>query len=104
VLRVNTGGTFRPGKSVHYRPLREFVPEPGTQWVGVGTAFQGRRRLNCTLLARRETGYKDPWLLLTDLAPRLFLTIGYVLILCLSPTRELGGVRKEASHVPLRTC
>jgi hypothetical protein len=70
VLRVNTGGTFRPGKSVHYRPLRELVPQPGTQWVGVGTAFQGpRRRLNCTLLARWDEGYRDPWLLLTDLAP-----------------------------------
>ena len=37
---------------------------------GKGTAFQGpRRRLNCTLLARWEAGYTDPWLLLTDLAP-----------------------------------
>jgi hypothetical protein len=46
------------------------VPEPGTQWVGTGTAFQGpRRRLNCTLLARWDEGYRDPWLLLTDLAP-----------------------------------
>jgi hypothetical protein len=70
VLGVNTGGTFRPGKSVPYRPLREFVPQPGTQWVGCGTAFQGpRRRLNCTLLARWDEGYRDPWLLLTDLAP-----------------------------------
>ena len=70
VLRINTGGTFRPAKSVHYQPLRDLVPEPGTQWVGSGTAFQGpRRRLNCTLLARWDEGYKDPWLLLTDLAP-----------------------------------
>jgi hypothetical protein len=69
-LRINTGGTFRPAKSAHYRPLREFVPQPGTQWVGTGTAFQGpRRRLNCTLLARWDAGYRDPWLLLTDLAP-----------------------------------
>ena len=38
---------------------------------GTDTAFQGaRRRLNCTLLARWEEGYRDPWLLLTDLAPR----------------------------------
>src|SRR2546426_9225628 len=38
--------------------------------MGQGTAFQGpRRRLNCTLLARWEAGYADPWLLLTDLAP-----------------------------------
>jgi hypothetical protein len=70
LLRINTGGTFRPAKSVRYRPLRELVPQPGTQWVGMGTAFQGpRRRLNCTLLARWEGGYRDPWLLLTDLAP-----------------------------------
>ena len=70
LLRINTGGTFRPAASVHYQPLRELVPQPGTQWVGAGTAFQGpRRRLNCTLLARWDTGYADPWLLLTDLAP-----------------------------------
>jgi hypothetical protein len=70
LLRINTGGTFRPAKSVHYQPLRELVPQPGTQWVGTGTAFQGpRRRLTCTLLARWDEGYRDPWLLLTDLAP-----------------------------------
>jgi hypothetical protein len=70
LLRVNTGGTFRPAASAHYQPLRHFVPQPGAQWVGQGTAFQGpRRRLNCTLLARWEAGYADPWLLLTDLAP-----------------------------------
>ena len=71
VWRINTGGTVRPAKSVHYQPLRDLVPEPSTQWVGQGTAFQGpRRRLNCTLLARWEDGDKDPWLVLTDLAPR----------------------------------
>ena len=70
LLRINTGGTFRPAASARYRPLRELVPQPGTQWVGAGTAFQGpRRRLNCTLLARWDEGYRDPWLVLTDLAP-----------------------------------
>jgi hypothetical protein len=70
LLRINTGGTFRPAASGHYQPLRRLVPQPGTQWVGQGTAFQGpRRRLNCTLLARWDTGYADPWLLVTDLAP-----------------------------------
>ncbi len=70
VLRINTGGTFRPAASVHSQPLRELVPTPGGRWVGHGTAFQGpRRRLNCTLLARWEAGYADPWVLLTDLAP-----------------------------------
>jgi hypothetical protein len=70
LLRINTGGTFRLAANAHYQPLRELVPQPGTQWVGAGTAFQGpRRRLNCTLLARWDAGYADPWLLLTDLAP-----------------------------------
>jgi len=70
VLRINTGGTFRPDASAPYQPLRELAPAPGAQWGGTGTAFQGpRRRLNCTLLARWEDGYTDPWLLVTDLAP-----------------------------------
>ncbi len=70
LLRINAGGTFCPATSARYRPLRELVPQPGAQWVGAGTAFQGpRRRLNCTLLARWEEGYTDPWLLLTDLGP-----------------------------------
>jgi hypothetical protein len=70
MLRVNAGGSFRPAASAQYRPLGSFVPRPGTQWAGSGTAFVGpRRRLNCTLLARWEEGYADPWLLLTDLGP-----------------------------------
>ena len=33
-------------------------------------AFKGRqRRLRCTLLARWEPGYQDPWLIVTDLPP-----------------------------------
>jgi len=70
LLRINTGGTCRPATSVHSQPLRKLVPAPGTQWVGTGTAFQGpRRRRNCTLLARWDEGYREPWLWLTDLAP-----------------------------------
>jgi len=70
LLRINVGGTFRRATSARYQPLRSLVPQPGTQWAGRGTAFVGpRRRLNCTLLARWEAGYTDPWLLLTDLAP-----------------------------------
>jgi hypothetical protein len=56
-LRINTGGTFRPAAGAHSQPLRELVPQPGTQGVGTGSAFQGpRRRLNCTLLARWDEG------------------------------------------------
>jgi hypothetical protein len=38
LLRLNTGGTFRPAASARYRPLRSLVPQAGTQWVGRGTA------------------------------------------------------------------
>ncbi len=70
LLRVKVGGTFRPAAGARYRPLRSFTPQPGTQWAGRGTAFVGpRRRRNCTLLARWEEGYTDPWLRLTALGP-----------------------------------
>jgi hypothetical protein len=69
-LRINNGGTFRPAGSPLCRPLRSFVPRPGTAWQGEGIAFKGFQRcLTCTLLARWETGYQDPWLILTDLPP-----------------------------------
>jgi len=48
--------------------LATFAPCPGTSWRGTGIAF-ARHQVPCTLLARWEEGYKDPWLILTDLAP-----------------------------------
>ena len=69
-LRINTGGTFRPKGHVRGVPLKTLVPEPGRAWQGTGIAFKGRhRQLHCTLLACWEAGYKDPWLILTDLPP-----------------------------------
>jgi len=61
-LRLNLGGTFRP--------LQSFVPQPGMRWRGRGSAFQKTgRQVECTLWALWEDGYKDPWLILTDLPP-----------------------------------
>ena len=69
-LRINTGGTFRPTGQVRGVPLKTLVPEPGTTWQGTGIACKGRhRQLHCTLLACWEAGYKDPWLIVTDLPP-----------------------------------
>jgi hypothetical protein len=69
-LRINTGGTFRPQGQGRAVSLKTLVPEPGTTWQGTGIAFKGRnRQLHCTLLACWEAGYKDPWLILTDLPP-----------------------------------
>jgi Transposase DDE domain len=69
-LRINTGGSFRPDPRASFHPLASFVPRPGTRWRGTGTAFKSpQRRLRCTLLACWEEGYKEPWLILTDLPP-----------------------------------
>jgi len=69
-LRINTGGTFRPAGTACFRPLQSLVPTPGMRWRGRGTAFQkAGRQVECTLLALWEEGYKDPWLILTDLPP-----------------------------------
>ncbi len=67
-LRINTGGSFRPAGAACWRPLTTFVPRPGTSWRGAGLAFT-RNQVGCTVLARWEEGYKDPWLILTDLPP-----------------------------------
>src|SRR5215475_13944509 len=69
-LRINTGGTFRPTGQVRGVPLKTLASQPGTTWQGTGVAFKGRhRQLHCTLLVCWEPGYKDPWLILTDLPP-----------------------------------
>lgn len=69
-LRVNLGGSFRPACQRTFQPFRAFVPQPGCRWEGVGTAFKTKAaQLPCTLLACWEVGYRDPWLILTDLPP-----------------------------------
>jgi hypothetical protein len=67
-LRIPTGGSFRPAGAPCGRPLARFAPQPGTRWRGTGLALT-RNPVPCTLLARWEAGDKDPWLILTDLAP-----------------------------------
>ncbi len=69
-LRVNRRGSFRPAGQRVFVPLRQFTPQVGTAWAGTGMAFATREsQLACTLLARWEAGYADPWLVLTDLPP-----------------------------------
>ena len=69
-LRVNLGGTFCPTGQAVFRPFGTFVPTTDQRWAGTGTAFKGTgSRLACTLVAWYGAGYKDPWLILTDLPP-----------------------------------
>lgn len=70
LLRVRPDATFRPrgGKRVRAASL---VPGPGHAWVGAGTACKHRTvRREATLVVAWEAGRAEPWLVLTDLAPR----------------------------------
>lgn len=69
-LRINANNSFRPTGYPGYCPLSYFTPTTGTRWSGTGTCFKGdETRLDCTLLACWEEGYKDAWYILTDLPP-----------------------------------
>lgn len=69
-LRINLGGKARPQGTDTYHWLATFAPVQGYRWSGQVRCFTGTsNRLDCTLLARWDNDYKDPWLILTDLLP-----------------------------------
>jgi Transposase DDE domain len=66
-LRINQ----HPNKTVRQLPNREWQPlkdivNRGQAWSGAVQCFR-TNPLDCTLVARWDEGYKDPWLVLTDL-------------------------------------
>jgi len=69
-LRINRQGHDRVPASATCRPLTQVVSGVGQRWAGpvIGCATPARQ-LACTLLARWDAGYRDPWLLLTALPP-----------------------------------
>lgn len=69
LMRVKKNTWFEPhGKRC--RPAMELLPCVGHVWVGAGRAFSDSHgRLPATLAMAWADGQKEPWLLLTDLAP-----------------------------------
>lgn len=67
-LRINHQGTYSLPDQNQWHPLADIVPQPGQSWSGQVVCFK-TNPLACTLLARWDFGYKDPWLILTDLPP-----------------------------------
>jgi hypothetical protein len=79
VVRIRTDATFRAqgGKRL---PVRALVPSPGHAWVGRGEVYQHRpARRSVTLIVIWAHGQKDPWVLLTDLAPKVVGVSWYAL-------------------------
>lgn len=69
MLRLKLTSTFRPEGEQQRRPARQFVAAPGEAWIGAGVAF-ARNKVPGTLLVVWGEGEKEPWVLLTDLAPK----------------------------------
>lgn len=69
-LRINHTGTYRlPSQTQQWFNLNNLLAYPGTSWSGQVTCFK-TNPIDCTLLARWDLGYRDPWLIVTDLAPQ----------------------------------
>ena len=69
-LRLNLGGNVRPEGAAIFRPLAMLVSEHGSTWCGRVTCFSSKdSQLPCTLLARWDAGYAEPWLIATDIEP-----------------------------------
>jgi hypothetical protein len=83
-LRVNTQGSFRPEGCFYWQPFFSLVPAKGCRWLGLGSAFIGKKdQLRCTLLGYWGEEHHDSWLVLADLAPVCADTCGYGLGTCI---------------------
>lgn len=68
-MRINHQGYYRSGDREPFVPLSQLVTQVGQFWSGKVTCFK-TNSLSCTLLARWDEGYADPWLIVTDLHPQ----------------------------------
>ncbi|NEQ88714.1 MAG: endonuclease, partial [Moorea sp. SIO2I5] len=67
-LRINQLRQFRPVGQPNFVPLTTAVSQSGQSWSGRVICFPSNP-LSCTLVARWDCGYKDPWLIVTVLDP-----------------------------------
>jgi hypothetical protein len=68
-MRINAQGHYQVAGESQYRDLSGVVSQVGQEWSGRVRCFKSHS-LACTLLARWDEGYSDPWLIVTDLAPQ----------------------------------
>lgn len=79
-LRIKRQGPYRLPTAATLRPLTQVGSRVGQRWAGRVTCFATpARQLTCTLLARWDAGYRDPWLILTDLPPTMVDVAWYAL-------------------------
>ncbi|WP_424101451.1 transposase [Moorena producens] len=67
-LRINHQGLYQISGSSSWHPLATVVDSTARSWSGQVSCFK-TNTIECTLLARWDQGYSDPWLIVTDLNP-----------------------------------
>ncbi len=67
-MRINHQGHYQVTPSYTFAPLKAVITQVGQSWSGTTTCFK-TNPLECTLLARWDEEYQDPWLIVTDLDP-----------------------------------
>jgi hypothetical protein len=67
-LRINATGFMRPEGEADWQALDTVVSRPGETWSGRCECFK-TTPLSCTLVAAWEQGYREPWLVVSDLPP-----------------------------------
>ncbi|MDQ3901978.1 MAG: transposase [Actinomycetota bacterium] len=107
-LRINRQGQYCPARATAFRSLSQAVTRVGQTWASAVTCFATKeRQLGCTLLARWDAGYRDPWLVVTDLSPAVADVAWYGLrawIECGFKDSKRGGWQWQATkmHDPAR--
>lgn len=76
LMRIKKGGSFRPTGWGRFVPIQTLAGRIGVSFAAQGQAYSGRQ-MRCTLLARWEEGYAEPWLVLTDLPPESARAVWY---------------------------
>lgn len=92
-MRINLQGLFQIQGENSWRPINSLVPEVGQSFQALVTCFK-TNSIECTLLARHDEGYADPWLIITDLPPELADACWYSMrswIECLFKDGKRGG-------------
>lgn len=67
-LRINPNGKFRQPDQAAWQPLSLLAPRLGSFWCGPVLCFK-TQALACTLLVCWPAGQREPWLIVSDLAP-----------------------------------
>ncbi|NEO66431.1 MAG: endonuclease, partial [Moorea sp. SIO4G2] len=100
-MRINAQGYYQTKLSCGFVPLKGLITELGQSWAGIITCFKNNS-LECTLLARWDEGYSDPWLIVTDLEPDQAEILWYGMrswIECMFKDIKRGGLQWHLTRI-----